>query len=146
MTLKQWLDLRWLTLHTTSRREIADLLAVVDRDLAASRTPGLPADWRLNIAYNAAMQCAVAALAASGYRAARDSHHYRVIQSLAFTMGVELALIDQLEHLRKKRNMGEYERAGIASDQEANETIELAAQLRRLLQAWLKENHPSLLS
>jgi len=61
-------------------------------------------------------------------------------------MGVELALIDQLEQLRKKRNMGEYERAGIASDQEANETIELAAQLRRLLQAWLKENHPSLLS
>lgn len=61
-------------------------------------------------------------------------------------MGVELALIDQLEQLRKKRNMGEYERAGIASDREANETIELAAQLRRLLQAWPKENHPSLLS
>ena len=48
MRLKQWLGFRWLTLHTTSRREIADLLAVVDRDLAPSRTPGLPADWREN--------------------------------------------------------------------------------------------------
>jgi hypothetical protein len=42
-------------------------------------------DWKLNIAYNAALQAATAALAAAGYRAAREQHHYRTIQSLALT-------------------------------------------------------------
>ncbi len=43
----------------------------------------------MSIAYNAALQTATAALAAAGYRATRDSHHYRVIQSLAFTIGAD---------------------------------------------------------
>lgn len=83
MSLPDWLRSGWLIEHRTSRREIADLLGVVQRDLQDCQAAGLSADWRLNIAYNAALQAATAALAASGYRAARDSHHYRVIQSLA---------------------------------------------------------------
>jgi hypothetical protein len=31
-------------------------MAVFDRDLAASKTPGLHNDWSFNIAYNAALQ------------------------------------------------------------------------------------------
>jgi hypothetical protein len=49
--------------------------------------PHLSPDWRLNIAYNAALQAATAALAAAGYRASREAHHCRAIQSLAFTIG-----------------------------------------------------------
>lgn len=82
MSLSDWERHGWVTRHTTSPREIRDLLAVVDRDLADSGVSILSADWRLNIAYNAALQAATAALAAAGYRAERDSHHYRVIQSL----------------------------------------------------------------
>lgn len=67
-TLQDWLKFGWLKEHTTSRQEIADLFAVADRDLAASKTPGLHNDWRFNIAYNAALQVASAALAAAGYR------------------------------------------------------------------------------
>jgi hypothetical protein len=70
---------------TGIRAQVADLLALVERDLADSQTSGLSADWRLNIAYNAALQAATAALAASGYRASRDQHHYRVIRSLELT-------------------------------------------------------------
>lgn len=33
-----------------------DLLAVVERDLADSAAEGISADWRMNIAYNAALQ------------------------------------------------------------------------------------------
>jgi len=36
---------------------------------------GLDPDWRLNIAYNAALHSATAALAAEGYRATRESYH-----------------------------------------------------------------------
>jgi hypothetical protein len=89
VTLSDWARNGWLLPHRTSPREIADLLAIVDRDLADSQASGLSADWRLNIAYNAALQAATAALAASGYRASRDQHHYRVIQSLELTARIE---------------------------------------------------------
>jgi hypothetical protein len=48
----------------TSPQEIADLLAIVDRDLHNSQVDDLSPDWQLNIAYNAALQAAKAALAA----------------------------------------------------------------------------------
>jgi len=89
MSLQNWLNNGWLTEHRTSLQEITALLAVADRDLSDCKTSGLSPDWQLNIAYNAALQTATAALAASGNRAVRDAHHYRVIQSLAHTIKKE---------------------------------------------------------
>lgn len=88
MSLRDWLVSGWLLEHRTGPREIADILAIVDRDLKDSTVRGLSPDWRFNIAYNAALQAATAALAAAGYRAARESHHFRVLQSLTFTLGL----------------------------------------------------------
>ncbi len=68
MSLQNWLNNGWLTKHQTSSQEITALLGVADRDLSDCRTSGLSPDWQLNIAYNAALQTATAALAASGYR------------------------------------------------------------------------------
>jgi hypothetical protein len=144
MSLSDWHKAGWLTEHQTSKQEIADLLAVADRDLTDCQVAGLSPDWRLNISYNAALQVATAALAAAGYRASREAHHYRVIQSLTFTLGSESDLVIQFEQFRKKRNIGGYERAGTISDQEAREMITLAKRLRRDVQAWLKMNHPKL--
>ena len=73
MSLSDWLKAHWLTEHKTSRQEIADLLAVVDRDLKASTVKGLDDDWRLAIAYNAALQCATAALAAATAHGIEDA-------------------------------------------------------------------------
>ena len=67
--------------------EIQNLLRIVKRDLKDSQSKDLSNDWRFAIAYNAALQAATAALPAAGYRASRDSHHYRVIQSLSLTLG-----------------------------------------------------------
>ena len=64
--LEEWLKFGWLKEHAASREELADLLAVVDRDLRACDTPQLHNDWRFNIAYNAALQLATAALAIAG--------------------------------------------------------------------------------
>jgi len=55
MTLQSWLENRWLTKHDPSPEEIADLLAVVDRDLEDAALDRLSPDGRLNIAYNAAL-------------------------------------------------------------------------------------------
>ncbi|MFA4916086.1 MAG: hypothetical protein WC560_05375 [Syntrophales bacterium] len=141
MTLRRWLLNGWLMPHKTSTQEISDLLALVDRDLADCQLLGLSPDWRLNIAYNAALQAATAALAAAGYRAARESHHYRIIQSLAYTIGAPAGLIARFDQFRKKRNIGGYERAGIASDQEAKEMFSLAKNIRSDVEAWLNQTH-----
>ncbi len=142
MSLRDWLANGWLVEHKSDAREIADLLAVSNRDLRDCRATGLSPDWQLNIAYNAALQTATAALAAAGYRAARDAHHYRVIQSLAHTIGVDPGLITHLDAFRKKRNMGEYDRAGNTSAQEAEEMLALAKRLRKDVEMWLDKNHP----
>ena len=126
MSLKNWLSNGWLTEHKSSRQEIGDLLAIAERDLEQALTPGLSPDWRLNIAYNAALQMAVAALAAVGFRARKDNKHYRVIQSLAFTIGLDSDLVLLFDQFRKKRNISDYERAGMVSDQEASEMYALA--------------------
>jgi hypothetical protein len=138
MSLRDWLRAGWLSEHRSSREEISDLLGVADRDLTDCQSSGLSADWRLAIAYNAAMQLAVAALAASGYRASREGHHYRVVQSLAYTIGATSDIVTRLDRFRKKRNIGGYERAGSVSDQEAEEMIALANQLRRDVETWLR--------
>ncbi|HYM76478.1 MAG TPA: hypothetical protein VE377_10920 [Candidatus Dormibacteraeota bacterium] len=145
MTLQSWLQNSWLVQHATSDREIADLLRISDRDLAACQVKGLPADWRLAIAYNSALQAATAALAAAGYRATRDNHHYRVIQALEFTVAPDRKLIDTFDGFRKKRNLSNYDAAGTVSEREADELLQLARGLRRDVEVWIRRAHPELI-
>lgn len=145
MSLRDWQNNSWLVAHETSAQEIAALLAIVERDLANAGLAGLAEDWKLNIAYNAALQAATAALAAAGYRAAREQHHYRTIQSLALTINWPATKVSRLDRFRQKRNIGGYETAGLVSEREAREMHELAASLRDDVLAWLRENHPKLL-
>jgi hypothetical protein len=145
MTLRSWLLNDWLRPHKTSPNEVSDLFSLIERDLADCQAAGLSADWRLNIAYNAALQAATIALAASGYRAGRESHHYRIIQTLAYTIDAPASLIAHFDQFRKKRNIGGYERAGIASDQEAKEMFLLAKEIRDEVAVWLRKTHPELM-
>jgi hypothetical protein len=145
MSLQNWLNNGWLIEHETSSHEVAALLEVADRDLSDCRTSGLSPDWQLNIAYNAALQAATTALAASGYRAVRKAHHYRVIQSLAHTIKADIGLITLFDQFRKKRNISGYEQSGIVSEQEVKEMVNLASRLRQDVEDWLRKNHPDLL-
>jgi hypothetical protein len=99
-------------------------------------------DWRFNIAYNAALQLASAALAAAGYLAERSNHHFRVIQSLEFTIAADAKTLRKFDLFRKKRNIADYERAETVSDLEAEEMRSLAASLRSSVAVWIKKNHP----
>jgi hypothetical protein len=144
MTLKNWLENSWLVSHTPTAEEISNLLAISDRDLIACRLQHLPNDWRFTIAYNAALQAATAALAAAGYKAARDNHHYRVIQSLEFTTAPGYKFIATFDSFRKKRNVSSYDLAGAVSDTEADEMLTLATQLRTAVEKWIRANHSAL--
>jgi hypothetical protein len=88
---------------------------------------------------------ATAALAASGYRASREQHHFRVIRSLEFTIRADTMLVDLLDRLRKKRNISMYERPGSISDEEADEMIRLAEEIKDAVDGWLKKRFPNLM-
>lgn len=84
----------------------------------------------------------IAALAASGYRASTEGHHYWTIQSLAFTLKLDTKIITKFNKFRQKRNISDYERTGMVSEQEVKEMISLAKELRIVLLNWLKREHP----
>jgi hypothetical protein len=130
--------------HKTSKAEINQLLAVFDRDIADAEITNLSSDRRFIMAYSAALTIGITALAASGYRATSEGHHYWTIQSLAFTLSVDLKTVEKLNKFRQKRNIADYERIGMASKQEVNEMLDLAKKLRIDLADWLKSNHPEL--
>ena len=127
MSLSDWERNGWLTKHQTSPNEVRDLLQVVERDLADS-----------------ASKAATAALAAAGYRASRDSHHYRVIHSLRETVGTDASAVATFDAFRKKRNITGYERVGTVSDADAATMRTLAVRLRDEVIEWLKRHHGSL--
>lgn len=145
MSLQDWLKTGRLRAYKTDDREIARLLEASDRDLGDAQVPGLSADRRFTIAYTAALLNATAALAASGYRATQEGHHYWTIQSLAFTIKLDSKTIERFDKFRKKRNIIDYEMTGMVSEQEVGEMLSLAKDLRVIVEKWLSKSHPELM-
>ena len=146
-TLDVWVSSGSLQRHATSREEIAALLSVVERDLAEAQTSGLSDDWKLAIAYNAALQAAKAALAAASFRVSpsEKGHHYRLVESLRYTVETPGRDVDLLQRMKKKRHVSDYEVAGAVSEHEAREMHELAVRIRDSVVHWLRKQHPDLL-
>ena len=97
-----------------------------------------------DIAYNAVLQLATAALAAAGYRAERENKHLRTLECLSYTLGVERERVRYLDICRRKRHTAIYERVGAISDAEANEIVEAAKKLRGEVAEWIRTEHPEL--
>ena len=87
MTLQHWADNGWLKAHQTSAQEIAQLLEIVERDLADAGSRELSDDWRFGIAYNAALKLCTVLLYAAGYRPEKNLAHYRTLQALPQAVG-----------------------------------------------------------
>ena len=145
MNLKNWLNDKRIVEHRSSPGEIAELFLICDRDLEKANIPELGPDWQLSIAHNAAIQAAKAALAALGYRARKEGQHYILLQSLAFTVKMPQDTIDQLNKFREKRNISDYERAGMVTEYEAQEMLTLAKKVRDEVEAWISANYPHLI-
>lgn len=144
MGLQDWANNGWLRAHQSSPQEIADLLAIVARDLADA-TGNISADWRFGIAYNAALKLCTILLHASGYRPEKTLQHYRSIAALPEILGQEWqAETDYLETCRRKRNTAEYDRTGVATEQDAIELVKFCEELRQAVLDWLRQNHPAL--
>jgi hypothetical protein len=145
MSLREWQQNGWLKPHAPSRQEIADLYAVIERDLAASDTAGLDDDWRFAIAYNAALQVAATALKAAGYEVPKGGGaHHHTIESLRLTLGDDGTAVTMLQAFRAKRGGGVYESTGVATQTEIRELRRLAGDLFARLKNYIRTLHPSL--
>lgn len=145
VSLQDWLNEGRLKTHKTSQKEIEQLFAVFERDMADAQAENLSTDRRFTTTYNAAFMVARAALAASGYRTSGKGNHYWTIQSLAFTLKPDAETIRKFNKFRQKRNTSDYEMIGVVSEQEVSEMVALAQELRDMVTEWLKKNHPELI-
>ena len=89
MSLQDWANSGWLRSHKTSKQEVQQLMAIVDRDLKDARQKGLSADWRFGIAYNAALKLCTILLYVEGFRPEKTLAHYRTLQALPLILGPE---------------------------------------------------------
>ncbi len=145
MTLKQWLENRWLQRHKTSPEEIKNLFQIVTRDLKDAQA-GVSADWRFGIAYNAALKLCTILLYAEGYRAEKNLQHYRTIQALPKILGPEKTSdANYLDACRSRRNTAEYDSVGAATDGNADELVTFVESLREDVIDHLRKNYPELL-
>lgn len=146
MTLPRWAEYGWLRQHRTTRQEIGDLMAIVDRDLNDAQTAGISTDWQFGIAYNAALKLCTIVLYAEGYRAGQGLQHYRTIQALPLILGSDRQHdAAYLDACRVKRNTVEYDRIGATSDDEALELIAFVRELRTEVVQWLQANYRELM-
>ncbi|MBR1967571.1 MAG: hypothetical protein IKA22_13285 [Lentisphaeria bacterium] len=146
MSLLQWQNNGWLRPHVTDKIEIANLLAIVDRDMGDAATDDISDDWKFGIAYNAALKLATIMLYAAGFKPEKNLAHYRTLLAIEFTIGVhrkdDAAYLDAC---RVKRNVVEYDNIGGASHAEAIELLDFVKELREEVLEILAEKYPELL-
>lgn len=144
MSLSDWHKAGWLRPHQTSKRQIADLFAIVDRDLEDSAR-GLSPDWQFGIAYNAVLKLCTVLVYAEGWRPEKNLAHYRTLQALPLILGESRRDdADYLDACRSKRNTAEYDAPGQVTAAEAKELATFARELRAEVIAWLEKKHPGL--
>ena len=146
MSLSQWRSNGWLRPHKTDRGEVANLLAIADRDINDAAAKDISDDWKFGIAYNAALKLCTIMLYAEGYRPENALAHYRTLMAIEFSIGPhrkEDAVY--LNACRAKRNTVEYDNIGGASLAEAEELLAFAKELRGEVIELLKQRHPELL-
>jgi len=145
MTLQQWERNGWLKAEPASSVEIANLVAIVERDLEDAKS-SISADWQFGIAYNAALKLCTILLRGEGYRPAHGLQHYRTIMAMPLILGDSRKDdANYLDACRIKRNTVEYDYVGGASRQDAKELLEFVKGFRQEVLAWLRDNHAELL-
>ncbi|MBM4030924.1 MAG: hypothetical protein FJ291_03965 [Planctomycetes bacterium] len=147
MSLEQWVANAWLKRVRPLAQNVANLLAIGDREIGDASLEGISTDGRFTHAYDAVRALAEAALHAGGYDVPKGpQQHQRAIESLRFTALSGLpAQVDYLDRCRRMRHRTVYERMGMLQQRDAVELLEAARALREKVRDWLMSNYPELL-
>lgn len=133
--------------HTPTKTEIDDLRGVVARNLADAALPGLSADNRLGLAYEAALVLSKMAVHATGYRVRSGvpGAHAITLQGSELAIGPSVSkTIAYFDRVRRMRNRLSYDVAGSVSDSEATSALTQATAFQKLVEAWIATNHAAL--
>lgn len=137
---------RGLEKAESDSEELGRYLERIQRKLSDSRQSSISLDSRFDIAFEALLQIALAALRANGYRTTSGAGHQQLaIQALPKSIGVGAADVRALEEFRKKRSAGLYLAEFEPSEAEVDALIAAVERLHKQLLAWLKANRPELL-
>ena len=139
MTLDNLRRIGKLKAHAADERETAQLLESAERALKDAAIAELSSTARLDLAWRAVMQAALAAVMANGYRPATSEpgHHQLLVQALPKAIGMATERVPVLEAYRKARNQSDY-RGLPVSDGLARECAEDARRLLADVRAWME--------
>lgn len=145
MSLEDFERAGWIIRIEPRPADMQAAFGIIRRDLSVAADSSVDRDWRFNVGYNAALKVAEAALLATGWRVERGgAKHERAIETLRYTMEIDSGVVRTLQAFRKKRNLVEYEAAGLVSETEVGELLRLAQDLSTRFETWLGESHPDL--
>jgi hypothetical protein len=146
MNLKEWAGHGWLKPHKTSKEEIKNLLAIVERELKDAAILALSADARFVMTYNAALKLCTIILYASGYRTGGNRAHYHTLEALPIILGNHLRQdADYLSSCLSKRNHAEYDYVDVVGEPDVEELLQFTKELKEKVLIWMQKNHAELL-
>ena len=143
MSLQEWAETGGLHPHKTSAKEVASLLAIVERDLTDAQGQ-ISADWRFAITYNAGLTLCDILVRASGYRAEEDLQHCYTTDALPLILYYRGDDPDYLEACRMKRKAVEREMSGVVTETDCAQLLEFVKELRQDVLHWLQQTHPDI--
>jgi len=130
--------------HTTSKAELDDLRAAIERNLADASIPKLSADNRFGIAYQAALLSAKMAIACAGYRVKGQGAHQTTFEALKLALGNSvIPAATYLNRCRRMRNEMTYDSEGVVSRADAEELLKKAKSLHKIVENWIAKHHPA---
>ena len=145
-TWTQLISDREVKKHSTSKEEIDNLLAVVSRDIQDASLQGLSADRRFATAYNAALQLCKLSIACAGYRVTSNAHHQKSFEIADLALGKSAYdFTSYFEYCRRKRNVLDYDKAGVVTEDESMELLEKVNEFENFVVDWLKNKQISLI-
>lgn len=124
--------------------ELTNLRSIVARSLKDVTAPGLSADARFIMAYDAARTLSLIIVRAASYRPRAVGGHYNTFVALETADPAFAALSAYFDGCRIKRNASEYDFAGGVSDTDADALLKTVRQFAITAEAWVKTHHPKL--
>ena len=139
MSLEEMLLRGELSREPASAGEIRRLIDAATRRLEDAANTSIHPETRLEQAYHAILNCALAALRVENLRAVNGPGKHRfVLESLAETLGTPPDLISYFQQMRDLRHRDIYEGSIHVSEREAEEAVTEASRLLEHLRAWLE--------
>lgn len=145
MSWRRLLDSNNVVRETPSKTELDNLRSIVHRSLKDVAAPGLSADARFVMAYDAARTLSLMIVRAAGYRPRTVGGHYNTFLALEAADASFATLSAYFDGCRMKRNGCEYDFAGGITDTDAEGLLKAVQKFALDAEAWIKANHPSLL-